>query len=210
MANTLRVVVPPHPLIAHWLTVLRHGDTPAALYGTGMEEMGRWLTYEAVRDWLPHRAETVTTPVATTEGRVIETGVPLLAIPVLPGGLSLWQGARQVLPNADLCLSGIPDQVEAQAGLVLFLDQIADGSTLQALLEQLQARGVEDTRRLRVITAVAASHGLKRIGERMPDLTIHTACIDEGLDAEGRITPGIGDPVDRLQIRSSSQSTGST
>jgi uracil phosphoribosyltransferase len=124
--------------------------------------------------------------------------------------LSLWQGARQVLPNADLCLSGIPDPVEAQAGLVLLLDQIADGTTLLALLEELQARGIEDARRLRVITAVAASPGLKRIGERMPDLTIHTACIDEALDAEGRITPGIGDPVQRQQIRSASHLAGST
>ena len=47
MAKTLRVVVPPHPLIAHWLTVLRHAGTPAALFATGMEELGRWLSYEA-------------------------------------------------------------------------------------------------------------------------------------------------------------------
>jgi Uracil phosphoribosyltransferase len=103
-----------------------------------------------------------------------------------------------------------PSRWKAQAGLVLLLDQIADGTTLLALLEELQARGIEDARRLRVITAVAASPGLKRIGERMPDLTIHTACIDETLDAEGRITPGIGDPVQRQQIRSASHSAGST
>ena len=73
MAKTLRVVVPPHPLIAHWLTVLRHAGTPAALFATGMEELGRWLSYEAVRDWLPHRRETVTTPLQETEGSVIES-----------------------------------------------------------------------------------------------------------------------------------------
>jgi len=201
MAKTLRVVVPPHPLIAHWLTVLRHEGTPAALYGTGMEELGRWLTYEALRDWLPHRAETVTTPVGTAEGRVIESSVPLLAIPVLPGALSLWQGARQVLPNAQLCLSGIPEVIEPNAGVVLLIDQIADGEEMVALLDQLKGRGLEDARRLRVITAVAASPGLKRLGEFMPDLTIHTACIDEGLDAGGRVTPGIGEPATRLHIR---------
>ncbi|NDD44584.1 MAG: uracil phosphoribosyltransferase [Synechococcaceae bacterium WB9_4xB_025] len=206
MAKTLRVVVPPHPLIAHWLTVLRHAGTPAALYGTGMEELGRWLTYEAVRDWLPHRRETVTTPVATTDGQVIEAAVPLLAVPVLPGGHSLWQGARQVLPNAELCLSGVPGQIESQAGVVLFIDQISSGRILLDLLEQLAERGVNDGRRLRVVTAVAASPGLKSIGERMPDLTIHTACIDEGLEPDGRVNPGIGEPVQRLQIRT----TGST
>lgn len=55
----------PHPLIAHWLTVLRHAGTPPALYATGMEELGRWLSYEAVRDWLPHRRESVSTPCRT-------------------------------------------------------------------------------------------------------------------------------------------------
>ena len=56
----------------------------------------------------PHRREVVKTPLASTEGTMIETSVPLLAIPLLPGGLHLWEGARQVLPNADLCLDGVP------------------------------------------------------------------------------------------------------
>ena len=206
MAKTLRVVVPPHPLIAHWLTVLRHAGTPAALYATGMEELGRWLSYEAVRDWLPHRRETVTTPLQDTEGSVIEPTVALLTIPILPGGLALWQGARQVLPNAQLCLDGVPAAIEPQAGVVLFVDQITDGVGLMQALRQLQAAGVEDFRRLRVITAVAASPGLKTIGEQLPDLTIHTACIDEGLDDQGRVLPGIGAPVQRMQIRSSTTS----
>ena len=93
MAMSLRVVVPPHPLIGHWLAMLRHQETPSALYATAMQELGRWLTYEALRDWLPHRQERVPTPVAETEGTVVEAGVPLVAIPTLPAGLELWQGA---------------------------------------------------------------------------------------------------------------------
>ncbi|MAS28072.1 uracil phosphoribosyltransferase [Synechococcus sp. UW105] len=204
MAKTLRVVVPPHPLIAHWLTVLRHAGTPAALYATGMEELGRWLCYEAVRDWLPHRKEAVTTPLQDTEGSVIEASVPLLTIPLMPGGLSLWQGARQVLPNALLCLDGVPEVIEPQAGVVVFLDQISDGSQCLKALDKLADRGVDDMRRVRMITAVAASPGLKQIGEQIPDLTIHTACIDESLDDNGRVLPGIGDPVQRMQIRTGS------
>ena len=206
MAKTLRVVVPPHPLIAHWLTVLRHAGTPSALFATGMEELGRWLSYEAVRDWLPHRREMVTTPLQQTEGSVIESAVPLLAIPLLPGGLSLWQGARQVLPNAQLCLEGVPSSIESQAGVVIFVDQIGDATRLLSVLDQLSKAGVDDLRRLRVITAVAASPGLKQIGEQVPDLTIHTACIDEGLDDAGRILPGIGEPVARMLIRTGSDS----
>ena len=200
MAKTLRVVVPPHPLIAHWLTVLRHEGTPPALFRTAMEELGRWLSYEAIRDWLPHRRDVVKTPLASTEGTVIETAVPLLAVPMFPGGLLLWEGARQVLPSAELCLGGLPDAIEAQAGVVLLLDQISDGDQLINLLCGLEQLGVAAPR-LRVITALACSPGLKQIGEAYPEITIHTACIDADLDEQGRILPGIGDPLQRLGIR---------
>ena len=202
MAKTLRVVVPPHPLIAHWLTVLRHEGTPAALYRTAMEELGRWLSYEALRDWLPHRREVVKTPLASTEGTMIETSVPLLAIPLLPGGLHLWEGARQVLPNADLCLGGVPTSIESKAGVMVLLDQIDDGEAVVSILSRLHQEGV-DGRRLRVITTVCASPGLKRIGEAFPDITLHTACIDADLNEDNQILPGIGDPLLRLGIRSS-------
>lgn len=200
MAMTLRVVVPPHPLIGHWLTVLRHRETPAALYSTALQELGRWLTYESLRDWLPHRRDVITTDCAETEGTVIESSVPLLTLPLLPAGLELWQGARSVLPNAALCLQGVPQGIEANAGVIVFIDQISDGTRLLNLLQQLQAQGVEG-RRLRVITALTASPGLTRLGEQMPDLTVHTACIDAELQDNGNIKPGIGDPVTRLNLR---------
>ena len=198
---SLRVVVPPHPLIGHWLTMLRHRDTPPALYATALQELGRWLTYEALREWLPHRKELVPTPLAETEGTVVEAGVPLLAIPTLPAGLELWQGARSVLPDASLCLNGVPAAVEANAGVILFVDQIADGTSVLTQLRQLQEQGV-DGRRLRLITALCSSPGLKLLGEEIPDLTLHTACIDETIDQDGRVQPGIGDPVRRLNLRS--------
>ena len=200
MAKTLRVVVPPHPLIAHWLTVLRHETTPPALCRTAMEELGRWLSYEALRDWLPHRRDVVKTPLASTEGTVIEAAVPLLAVPMLPGGLQLWEGAREVLPNADLCLGGLPGTIEAQAGVVLLLDQVRHGDELIGLLQSLEQLGV-DAPRLRVITCLTSSPGLKRIGESYPEITIHTACIDAELDDQQRILPGLGDPLQRLGIR---------
>ena len=198
---SLRVVVPPHPLIGHWLTMLRHRDTPPALYATALQELGRWLTYEALRDWLPHRKELVPTPLSETEGTVVESGVPLLAIPTLPVGLELWQGARSVLPEACLCLSGVPASIESNAGVILFADQIGDGESILIQLRRLQEQGV-DGRRIRLITALCSSPGLKRLGEEISDLTLHTACIDEVVDQKGLIDPGIGDPVRRLNIRS--------
>ena len=200
MAMSLRVVVPPHPLIGHWLTMLRHRETPPALYATAMQELGRWLTYEALRDWLPHRREPIPTANGDTEGLVVESRAPLLAMPVMPGGLELWQGGRQVLPEASLCLNGVPDSIETNAGLVIFIDQITDGHAVLRLLQDLQQQGVSGNR-IRLITALCANPGLKTLGEAVPDLTIYTTCIDEGLDAYGQAVPGIGDPLQRLNLR---------
>ena len=100
MTMTLRVVVPPHPLIAHWLTVLRGESTPPPIFATGLEEIGRWLTYEALRDWVPHRQEQIKTLNGITEGVVIEASIPLFSVPINQGGFELWHGGRKVLPNS--------------------------------------------------------------------------------------------------------------
>jgi len=201
MSNTLRVVVPPHPLIGHWLTLLRDRETPSALYTTAMMELGRWLTYEALRDWIPYQRVVVQTPLASTEGTVVDSSVPMLAVPLLRGGLALWDGARPVVPSAAVAHLGLgaslPDQIPERAGVLVFAPQVASGTALLQVLEQLEARGVSGMR-LRVITALTASPGLKQIGERYADLTLYTGCIDAELDAQGRILPGIGDVEERL------------
>ena len=92
-----------------------------------------------------------------------------------------------------------PAQHEAMARSALH----RPGALKLLLLKQLQSQGV-DGRRIRLITALCASPGLKLLGEEVPDLTLHTACIDEGLTAAGTIQPGIGDPLRRLPFRMSS------
>ncbi|MEB3200038.1 MAG: uracil phosphoribosyltransferase [Synechococcaceae cyanobacterium] len=213
MAMSLRVVVPPHPLIAHWLTVLRDRDTPAPLFASAMAELGRWLTYEALRDWLPERQVHIETPVAPCDGRVVDPEVPLLAVPVLRGGLGLWQGAQTVLPAARVAhvgleveavdgpshwyLDDLPPQLGSRVGVLVFLPVLARGATLLQLLGRLEELGVSGPR-LRVITTVAASPGLKLLGERVPQLTVYCACIDPELDDQGRASPGFGDAAHRL------------
>jgi uracil phosphoribosyltransferase len=212
MAMSLRVVVPPHPLIAHWLTLLRDSATPSPLFATAMGELGRWLTYEALRDWLPHRSVTIQTPGGPCEGSIVDPSIPLLAIPVLRGGLGLWEGARAVVPSARICHVGIdapphgaahwylddlPATIGDRVGVLAWLPQLATGRTLLALLERLADAGVQGPR-LRVITTVAAAPGLKVVGEAFPELTLYAACIDPDLSEEGKILPGFGDPAARL------------
>lgn len=211
MSMSLRVVVPPHPLIGHWLTVLRDRHTPAPLFATALGELGRWLTYEACRDWLPHRRLPVETPQALTEGTIVDPDVALLAIPILRQGLGLWQGAQQVLPSAavahamlrpipesdTLALDGLPDQIGERVGVIVVDPLIGSGRRLITVLEALERRGVSGDR-LRVITALASSPGLKALGERFPQLTLYGACIDPELDADERPLPGLGDVSARL------------
>ncbi len=213
MGMSLRVVVPPHPLIAHWLTLLRDQATPPALYATAMAELGRWLTYEALRDWLPHRRVSIQTSHGSAEGDVVDGGVELLAVPLLRAGLGLWQGGQAVLPAARVAhvgvspplpgaaaawyLDALPDALDERTGVLLFACQVASGETLAAVLQRLQGLGVGG-RRLRVITALSAGPGLRLLGERFPELTLYTACIDAGLNGDGAIVPGIGNPEIRL------------
>ncbi len=220
MSMSLRVVVPPHPLIGHWLTLLRDRSTPSPLFATAMAELGRWLTYEALRDWLPHQRVTVQTPLASTEGTVVDGSVPLLAVPILRAGLGLWQGAQAVLPTARVAhmglerdersgearcyLDSLPAAIGERVGVLVFDPMLATGGSLIQVLERLERKGVAGDR-LRVITALAASPGLKLLGERFPSLTIYTGCIDPELDAAFRIVPGLGDAGDRL---CGSESTG--
>ncbi len=207
MAMALRVVVPPHPLLNHWLLLLRDQQTPTPLYGTAMAELGRWLSYEALRDWIPTRELSVQTAVGVAQGQIVDASVPLLAVVAIPDSLGLWQGGQQVLPSAQLgtlsCTDAglqhlsLPTTIPERCGVLLYWSALAAPEPLLAVLDQLAALGVSGAR-LRLITAVAAAPALHSIGEAHEALTIYTAAIDSDLDDEGRISPGIGTINERL------------
>ncbi len=200
MSMTLQILIPPHPLIGHWLSILRIDSTPPPIYSTALEQLGKWLTYEALRDWLPHSKKEITTLRGKTEGVLIETEIPLLIIPNLPGGIQMWLGARELLPNGSLCLGGVPNNLEENSGIVIYFDQIASGESLLKTLKKLDNLKV-NPKRIRVISSLASSNGLKNIGEQFPELKIYTACIDPILSEKGEIIPGIGNPSLRLNTR---------
>ena len=205
MVMALRVVVPPHPLIGHWLGVLRDRHTPAALYATATAELGRWLSYEALRDWLPHRRIPLDTPLAPSEADIIDASVPLVAIPLFTAGLGLWQGAQSVLPSARVVhlwerqaeIGGLDAPIDPRAGVLVFTAEVASGERLIQLLDGLALQGVGGDR-LRVVTGLTSGPGLKALGERHGHLTLYTAAIDPDLNEAGQIVPGIGAVTERL------------
>jgi len=197
---SLRVIVPPHPLISHWLTILRNPTTPEILYATGLEQLGTWLTYEALRDWIPNRKEQIDTSTGKTECTIIDPEIPILAIPYLPAGLELFRGARNLIPNSSLCIGGLPNEIDQNAGIIFYIDQITTGKMLLKDLKRLKDKKI-DSRRIRVIAALTANPGLKEIGKNIQDLNIYCACIDPELISDSELSPGIGDPSLRIKTR---------
>ena len=197
---SLRVIVPPHPLISHWLTILRNPTTPEILYATGLEQLGTWLTYEALRDWIPNRKEQIDTSTGKTECTIIDPDIPILAIPYLPAGLELFRGARNLIPNSILCIGGLPNEIDQNAGIIFYIDQITTGKMLLQELKKLKDKKI-DSRRIRVIAALTANPGLKEIGNNIQDLNIYCACIDPELISDSELSPGIGDPSLRIKTR---------
>lgn len=212
MALQLRVYVPPHPLIQHWLAVARDAGTPTALFRTALTELGRWLTYEAVRDWLPTLETTVITPLAPCSAKVIDAQAPLVVVPILRAGLSLLTGVESVIPLAKTYHIGIvrdettleptcylnkfPDQFEPGTRLLISEPMLATGGSIMATMTELTQRGM-DPSQVRIISIVTAPPALQKLGTHFPEVQVYTATIDPELNEQGFIVPGLGDAGDR-------------
>lgn len=212
MSLQLRVYVPPHPLIKHWLAVARDESTPSVLFRSAMTELGRWLTYEAIRDWLPTMETTVQTPLSPCAATFINPEVPVAVVPILRAGLSLLDGAQALLPLASIYhvglvrneetleaswyLNKLPEKFDPQTRVLISEPMLATGGTSMAMLAELVRRGV-DPAMVRIISVVTAPIALQKLADAYPALTIYAAAIDEGLNNKGYIVPGLGDAGDR-------------
>ena len=213
MTLQLRVYVPPHPLIKHWLGVARDAATPSTLFRSAITELGRWLTYEAIRDWLPTIDATVETPLAPCPATFINPEIPIVVIPILRAGLGLLDGAQALLPLASIyhlglvrneetleasCyLNKLPEKIDPQTRVLIVDPMLATGGTTIAAMDELTKRGV-DPALVRIVAVVAAPPALQKLGTAYPSLNIYTAAIDEILNDRGFIVPGLGDAGDRI------------
>jgi len=212
MSLQLRVYVPDHPLIKHWIGVARDAETPSVLFKSAMTELGRWLTYEAARNWLPTVDTTVVTPLAETKGTFINPQVPMVMVPILRAGLALLEGAQTILPLASInhlglkrdeetlqpeCyLNKLPEKFDPQTLVLILEPMLATGGSIIMALDEITSRGA-NPELIRVISVVAAPPALQKLGQKYPNLTIYTAMIDEGINNRGFIVPGLGDAGDR-------------
>ncbi|BAY90362.1 MULTISPECIES: uracil phosphoribosyltransferase [unclassified Tolypothrix] len=212
MTVQLRVYVPPHPLIKHWLAVARDAATPSVLFRSAMVELGRWLTYEAAREWLPTLETTVQSPLDTTAATFIDPQVPVAVVPILRAGLGLLEGAQTLLPLASIyhlglvrneetlqpsCyLNKLPEKFDPQTRVLITDPMLATGGSMMAAMSELIQRGV-DPALIRIVCVVAAPPALQKLSVAYPSLNIYTATIDESVNEQGFIVPGLGDAGDR-------------
>jgi uracil phosphoribosyltransferase len=212
MTLQLRVYVPEHPLIKHWLAVARDASTPSVLFKSAMTELGRWLCYEATRNWLPTIETKVQTPLAECSATFVNPEAPIAIVPILRAGLVLLEGVQNILPIASIyhlglvrneqtlepsCyLNKLPTQFKPQTRIIILEPMLATGGSVMLAMKELTSRGI-DPALLRIVSVVAAPPALRRLGEQFPSLNIYTAIIDEGLNSRGYIVPGLGDAGDR-------------
>ncbi len=213
MTLQLRIYVPPHPLIKHWLAVARDAATPSVLFRSAMTELGRWLTYEAAREWLPTQETTVESPLASCPATLIDPSKPIAVVPILRAGLGLLEGAQTLLPLASIyhlglvrdeqtlqpsCyLNKLPEKFDPQTRVLITDPMLATGGSIMTAMAELTHRGV-DPALTRIVCVVAAPPALQQLSAAYPGLIIYTATIDEIVNDQGYIVPGLGDAGDRI------------
>jgi len=207
----MQLHVADHPLIAHKLTVLRKVETDSPTFRHLVDELVTLLAYEATRDVVVEDVE-ITTPITTTVGTRIASPRPLV-VPILRAGLGMLDGMTRLIPTAEVGFLGMQRDEETLeaityanrlpadlSGRQCFLvdPMLATGGTLVAAIEYLLGLGARD---VTAVCIIAAPEGLETvraaIGDRA-DVKIVVAAVDERLNEQSYIVPGLGDAGDRL------------
>src|SRR5690625_220341 len=207
----MRLLVVDHPLVAHKLTVLRDKGTASPTFRLLVDELVTLLAYEATRD-VAVEAVDIETPVSPATGVKLASPRPIVG-PILRAGRGMLDGMTRLLPTAEVGFLGLvrddqtleaityanrmPDDLSGRQ--VFLVDpMLATGHTLVASIEYLLERGAKD---VVCICLLAAPEGVrtleKTVGDRA-NVTIVTAAIDERLDENAYIVPGLGDAGERL------------
>ena len=206
----MRIHVLDHPLVAHKLSTLRDERTDSPTFRRLADELVTLLAYEATRDVRTEPVE-ITTPVAVTTGTRLSYPRPLV-VPILRAGLGMLDGLTRRLPTAEVGFLGMvrneqtleastyatrmPDDLSGRQ--VYLLDpMLATGGTLVAAIRLMIERGADD---ITAICLLAAPEGVAVLEKELVGLpvTIVTGAIDDHLNEQGYIVPGLGDAGDRL------------
>mgnify|MGYP002714411852 FL=1 len=197
-----------HPVIKHKISILRDINTGSTEFRSIIKEISIILAYEATKDLELEEFE-LETPVATTTGYRI-SGKKLGIVPILRAGLGMVDGVLEVLPAAKIghigmyrdeetlqpveYYSKLPNDVENRDIMVVD-PMLATGGSACDAIGRLKEKGCKD---IKLLSIIAAPEGVKKLHEEHPDVEIFIAQLDEGLNENSYIVPGLGDAGDRL------------
>jgi uracil phosphoribosyltransferase len=196
-----------HPLVQHKLTLIRDKNRSTKSFRELLKELGMLICYEVTRD-LPLTNIEIQTPVATMMAPHL-AGKKLVFAPILRAGLTFAEGMLDLVPAARVAHIGLYREPETFAAVEYFFKAptdiaerlvivvapvLATGNTAVAAVDRLKERGAKE---IRLVCLICAPPGLERMRGLHPDVPIWTAAIDEALDDDAFIVPGLGDAGDR-------------
>ena len=197
-----------HPLVSHKLTIMRDKNTSVKDFRELVSEIGMLITYEATRD-LPLTTKHIETPICEMEAPTL-AGRKFVVVPILRAGLGLVDGVLRLVPSARVGHIGMYRDEETLephfyflkypkdiAGRdVLIVDpMLATGGSADMAITKMKELGCKN---IKLMILVAAPEGVKFIYERHPDVDIYCAALDDHLNENGYIVPGLGDAGDRI------------
>ena len=195
-----------HPLKDHYLTNLRDKNTDFDTFRDSASKLSYFLVVEATKH-LTTLSKEIDTPLTKTKGVQIENNS--VAISDLRAGLGLMDGVQQLIPNISFGYIGVqrneetaqpenyyeklPDLVDKN--VFILEPMLATGGSLSFAIETVKKYNPKN---IHALTVISAPEGINKIKENHPDITLVTASIDEKLDDNWYIVPGLGDMGDRL------------
>ena len=197
-----------HPLIQHKVSMMRMTTTSTKDFRALAEEISLLMAYEVTRD-LPLKEEEIETPICRTKANFV-AGRSIGVVPILRAGLGMVNGILTLVPNAKVGHIGLyrdPNThkpveyycklpVDADQRTIIVVDpMLATGGSAVAAIRFLKDHGCKD---IKLMNLIAAPEGVKAVMAAHPDVDIYVAALDEKLNENAYIVPGLGDAGDRL------------
>ena len=196
-----------HPLITHKLTQMRRKETGTKDFRENLDEIAELMAYEVCRD-LPMEPVDIETPVAPCTGYQLSKEVVI--VPILRAGIGLLDGIRRLVPTAKVGFIGLyrdektlqPHEYFAKfpkdldKAVVMIVDpMLATGGSALAAIHSVKERGAKN---IKLVCLVGVPEGVRAVQKEYPDVDIYLAALDDHLNENGYIVPGLGDAGDRI------------
>ena len=203
-----KVVIMDHPLVAHKLTIMRDKNTSVKDFRELVSEIGMLITYEATRD-LPMTTKHIETPICEMDAPTL-AGRKFVVVPILRAGLGLVDGVLRMVPSARVGHIGMYRDEEtlephfyflkypkdiAERDVLIVDPMLATGGSADMAITKMKELGCKN---IKLMILVAAPEGVQFIYDRHPDVEIYCAALDDHLNENGYIVPGLGDAGDRI------------